>query len=136
MIETTGGDSIVSLFGVTFTPKYFAICPDKSMKGFNPGFEDNIMIFINSCGAVTDLHEYENKISATYVNGHIFLLSKFKTKYRINVTNLVGQSISTQFYYAENGMNNINLDLGKGFYIITIQSEKEDLYTFIKVLVE
>ena len=106
------------------------------MKGFNPGFEDNIMIFINSCGAVTDMHEYENKISATYVNGQIFLLSKAKTKYMINVTNLVGQSISTQVYYAEKGMNNINLDLGKGFYIITIQSEKEDLYTFIKVLVE
>ena len=138
LMETTTGDSIVSLYEVTYTPRYFAICPDRSMKGFNYGAEEDIFIFIDSCSddSLTNMPDYKNEIRVTYYANKLHLISKTEEKVLISINNSLGQQINIEEYKLNKNDNIIDLNIGKGFYIINIYSEKTKYLNYIKIIVK
>ena len=138
LMPTAYGDSIISLYGITYTPKYFAICPDHSMKGFEYGAEENIVIFIDNCqnDTTTNINGLINNISVTYFANKLQLTSKTEDDVLIFINNSIGQQIGITKQKLNKGNNSIDLDINKGFYIINIYSEKHKYLTSIKIMVK
>jgi hypothetical protein len=135
-METTSGDSIVSLYEVTYTPRYFAICPDRSMKGFNYGAEENIFIFIDNCSDSTATNIDSKKIiPATFFANNLYLISEKDIEIKIVVSNTLGQQMFIKNQKLIKGNNSVNLNLEKGFYIINIFSTKDGFHNSLKVVI-
>ncbi len=130
-------DSVISLYGISFTPKYFAICPDHSMKGFNNGAEENIFIFIDNCENDTSTTiSHKNIIPATFFANNLYLISDKENKVNIVVSNTLGQQVFITNKNLSKGNNIVNLNLEKGFYIINIYSIRDNSLNSLKVIVK
>ena len=137
LMETTSGDSIVSLYEVTYTPRYFAICPDHSMKGFNYGAEENVFIFIDNCedDTTTNINN-KNIIPVTFYANNLYIISDKENEVRIVVSNVLGQQIIIESHKLIKGNNSVNMNLEKGFYIINIYSIRDNISNTLKVIVQ
>ena len=129
-------DTIFTLYGITYTPRYIAICPDHSMKGFNNDHEEDIFIFIDNCEITTNILNLENNISVKYFANKLQLTSKTEDDVSIIINNSLGQQIIFAKHKLNKGNNIIDLDINKGFYIINIYSEKSNYLSSIKIIVQ
>jgi len=108
------------------------------MKGFNYGAEENIFIFIDNCSddSLTNMPDYKNEIRVTYYANKLHLISKTEEKVLISINNSLGQQINIEEYKLNKNDNIIDLNIGKGFYIINIYSEKTKYLNYIKIIVK
>ena len=133
--ERNDGDSVKELYNISYTPKYFAVCPDHSMKGFDYGDEDMIMTFIDNCSP-SNISRIKDKIFTTYFYKKLFIISNKENDVNVSIINILGQEIKKNTYHLNIGTNIYNLNLEKGIYIVKIYSKKYNYINSLKIIVE
>ncbi|MBN2681713.1 MAG: T9SS type A sorting domain-containing protein [Bacteroidales bacterium] len=122
--STIGQDSILSLFGVTYTPQYVVICPDKSMKKVAL---DIIEGRINSCEPLTDIYEVEDKNPLIYFNNSgVLKIEKldFKGVFDVAIYDITGKTIFFKNFEDKNEVSVSALEKNNFLIVKIIGSEK------------
>jgi len=128
MFSTEDNDSILSLYSVYGTPKYYVVCPDSSYRSVN--FND-ITGMIDTCLAhMVNIETVKKSNINIYSNSNkIVVNGNFKNFDNINLSiyDLTGKKIETKQIISNNNLFYVHYT--QGIYIVKLYSKNELIKT-------
>jgi len=125
MFQTTAQDSVLQLYGITSTPHYFVVCPDKKFKELSI---ENIENFLSVCFANdVEIVETSSCFIAQGTTNELVINSTISQKATIQLIDFMGTEAfrSCVFLYKGENAISFNKELRSSIYVLYIQTEKE-----------
>ena len=126
--STKTNEHIMDSFPISYTPWYYVICPDKSLRHVE--YED-LRDYINACSLQEGIKENDKqKDYIYYANLEIVIYSFQKNKdWIFSIYNMSGQKVFVGSYRTNEFTNRIKLDLKEGLYIFDSRSKEGERVT-------
>ena len=128
MFSTLNNDSVLDLYNITGTPKYYVICPDYTYRSSN---FNSISILIDTCLAhMVSVENLKEKNINIYNNSNKIIIDLDINKYKninIDIYDLTGKKIiATQI---TNNITSLYIPYNKGIYIVKLYTNSKILKT-------
>ena len=128
MFSTIDNDSILGLYNVYGTPRYYVVCPDSSYRSVNL---NDITDMIDTClGHMVNIETIEKSNINIYSNKNkIFVNGNFKdlNNTTLNIYDLTGKRIDTKQITSNNNLFYVSYT--QGIYIVKLYSRNELIKT-------
>ncbi|MFW6302160.1 MAG: redoxin domain-containing protein [Bacteroidales bacterium] len=121
---TTQTDSVVELYGAYFTPQYFVICPDGSMRDYSL---EHIPGAIENCLGMVSVADVEEEVPDVYLAGRTLVVKNTGMESsQLEIFAITGKSVSGRTL---SGDTRFALNLPEGLYIYRLTDSRGRQHT-------
>lgn len=125
--STLTNENILDSFPISYTPWYYVICPDRSLRHLD--FED-IRVYVDDCISVPVYEKQKNEeILIYYSNSTLYVEGLFSgNSWNCSLFNMSGQKINSWSINQE-GSCNFPISLKSGLYVCNLVSSKGTVFS-------
>ena len=126
MFSTEINDSVVNLYNVYGTPKYYVVCPDKTYRSVN---FNQITDMIDTCLAnIVSINNIKHSEISIYSNSNkITVINNLDKNISCDIYNITGKKVYSKEITDKNSSFYVNFT--KGIYIIKLYSNNKAIKT-------